>query len=86
MELELTDTDELTVSVSLKKIADRLGEEYILGDNPDPDFAYLAAIALETYGDNSYDIEDTLMEFIRNADLDQLDSQDCDDIEEMLRQ
>lgn len=73
--------------VSFERLSEELGDQYIINtEEPQPEFAYLAAIALETYDDPKYDIEDTLMEFIRNTSaLDNLDMDECDEIEIILR-
>ena len=83
--LTLTDEEgDVSIEVELRTIAERLGDEYILSDDDESDFAYLAAIALETK-DNHYTIQDTLMEFIRNTSaLDSVDADDCDEIEGLL--
>jgi hypothetical protein len=83
--LTLTDEEEdVSIEVELRTIAERLGDEYILSDDDESDFAYLSAIALETK-DSNYTIQDTLMEFIRNTSaLDNVDADDCDEIEGLL--
>jgi len=77
---------ELTVDASLDEISDALGNDYILSDTAEGrEFAYLAALALETQDNDSYDIERTLMEFIRNEDTLNIDASDCNEIEAILR-
>lgn len=49
-----------------------------------PEFLYLAAIALETYENDSYEIEDTLMEFMRNTAALDIDEADCRNIARIL--
>lgn len=71
MEIELNPRDsELDVSVSIGRISEEFGTQGILGDGvprEDADHFYLAAIALETMDDEQYDINDALMEYIRNS-------------------
>lgn len=80
--LELSEMKE----VSFERLSEELGDQYIINtEESHPEFAYLAAIALETYDDPRYEIEDTLMEFIRNTSaLDNLDMDDCDEISLIL--
>lgn len=87
--LLLTGSDgDVSVEVTLDAIAKELGEQYILNsDEEQPEFAYLAALALETYNEDRYSIEDTLMEFIRNTSaLNQVDADECDEIEALLEE
>lgn len=80
------DNEEMVVEVEFDEIADALGAEYIIGDGDNREFAYLAALALETHGDPSYSIEDTLIEFIRNESaLEEVDAQDAEEIEILLQ-
>ncbi|AGM11416.1 hypothetical protein M199_gp250 [Halogranum tailed virus 1] len=76
---------ELTVEVTLDEIADALGEQYIIEDAGNKEFAYLAALVLETHDDNSYDLERSIMEFLRNEESIDLTQEQCNEIEEMLR-
>lgn len=54
-----------------EELAEQIGSQGIMnsssGSRP---FYYLAAIALECEQDDDYTIEDTLIEFVENADLD----------------
>jgi len=87
-QLTLTDEeDEVSVEVEFERLARRLGDEYIVNtDESNPEYAYLSALALETYDNNRYSIEDTLMEFIRNSSaLDHVDAEACDEIEMLLK-
>lgn len=87
MELELTpDDEEVSVTVSLDRLYAELGNQGILGDEVDGrEFIYLAALALEAREKDNYDINDTLMEFIRNSGAVDTDLDDADDIEVILR-
>lgn len=77
---------ETTVDVSLEELGERLGEQYILeGERDERAFGFLAAIALETMNDSSYDIEDTIMEFIRNTDSIDVTLEEANEIENILR-
>lgn len=77
---------ETTVEVSFDELVELLGEKYILGDEEGSEFAYLAALALDTYEDDRYNIEDTIAEFIGNTDaLDQVTVQDTEEIKILLQ-
>ena len=82
----VTDEDGVSLEISLTALADMVGEQKIL--RPDKSirpFGYLAALALETAERNDYDIERTLMEFIRNSSSIEITPEDCDEIELILR-
>lgn len=86
-QLTLTDEEnEVSVEVEFEHLARRLGDEYILDSDEDPEFAYLAALALETQDNPSYSVEDTLMEFIRNSsELENVTVEACEEIEALLK-
>lgn len=75
---------ETTVDIDLDEVANRIGEEYILGDQVSEQ-GYLAALALETMEDDDYDIERTLIEFIENTSEPDLDRSEREEIVEILR-
>jgi hypothetical protein len=76
----------MSVEVSLRTLADKLGDEYILSPQ-DSSFEYLAAMALETSEQSSYEVDDVILEFIRNSqEFEHLNGQDIGTIEEVLRQ
>jgi len=90
MEIELTPRDsELSVSVSVERLHEELGNQGILGDDvprDEADFFYLAALSLGTRDDEQYDINRTLMEFIRNArGFEHVTPEAADRIEDLLR-
>lgn len=87
MDLELTPTDSnVSVTVSTDRISEELGEQGILSDDTaSPEFFYLAALALETHSNSRYDVEDAIMEFLRNSGAVDVDMSDCDEIENILR-
>lgn len=63
------DDDGITVEVSIEQLWEELGEQGILGDDVDePDFFYLAALALECYEDDDYTPSDVVLEFIEHSD------------------
>lgn len=86
MEIELCAADEeITLTVSTDRLAKEIGDQGILGGAPNSEFLYLAALALETHADDNYDIEDSLMEFLRNSyDVD-VNLDECNEIEAILR-
>lgn len=77
---------EVEAEASFEDLARALGDQYILNSDEDPEFAYLAALALETHDNDDYEVEDTLMEFIRNSSELGVTADDCDEIEALLRQ
>lgn len=81
-------TTELEIGVeadiTTKELAEFVGDQMILGDAGEPDFGYLAALALDCESNHDYDVTDTLMEFIREGPYD-LDSTEENKIESMLR-
>jgi hypothetical protein len=85
MEIELTPRDgELSVSVSIDRLYNELGEQGILGEDvEDSDFFYLAALALECYEDEDYDLEDVILEVLRVTERASLE--EADEIEAILR-
>lgn len=86
--INLTPEDsEVTVDVSIERLYDELGRQGILGDNVErAEFFYLAALALECREDESYDIQDTLIEFIRNSgELEHVSMEESGAIEQLLR-
>lgn len=87
MEIELTPTDsDVSVTVSTDRISEELGEQGILSDDTaNSEFFYLAALALETHPNSRYDIEDSIMEFLRNSGAVDVDMSECDEIENILR-
>lgn len=74
-----TDVDLETIHTELceQGIARSAGQEM--------DHFYLAALALGTKDDKDYNINDTLVEFIRNASTLDLTRDEADQIEELLR-
>lgn len=76
---------EIEIEVTLDYLADRLSEDYILGAGKNPEFAYLAALSLETLDSREYDIERVIMEFLRNSQDVDLTREECNEIEEILR-
>lgn len=90
MEIELIPTDsDVNVSVSTERISDELGRQGILGDDvsrEDSAYFYLASIALGTQDDEQYDLNRTLMEYIRNSrEFEHVSSDAADRIEDLLR-
>lgn len=61
---------EVAVTASQEELAEQIGSQGIMdsSDSSRP-FYYLAALALECE-DDDYTIEETLVEFVENADLD----------------
>ena len=76
----------VNADVSIDELADRISYQYIIQGDSDREFAYLAALALETKLNDEYDIERTLSEFIRNTSALDLSLEECEEIEEILRQ
>lgn len=77
---------EVEAEASFEDLARALGDQYILNSEKDPEFAYLAALALETHDNDDYEVEDTLMEFIRNSsELENVTVEACDEIEMLLK-
>lgn len=87
MDVELTPNDsDVSVTVSTERISKEVGDQGILGDNVgNREFFYLAALALETEPDDTYSIERTLIEFVRNTSSISLEDSEYDKIEEVLR-
>lgn len=85
-DLELTPNDEdVTIEVDLDHLSEQIGSQMVISeDELRPEFGYLAALALETRCDARYDVEDTLMEFIRNSSALDVDAQDCEEISLIL--
>lgn len=84
-ESTLTFGHDIRIVLTLDQIADELSEEYVLGGKDNAEFAYLGALAIETLDNDDYDIERTLMEFLRNSQDIDLTRDECDKIEAMLR-
>lgn len=80
--IEVEDGDD--VDISFEDLSRLIGDQHILGEETYGEYAYLACIALETATDDSYEIEDTLAEYVRNACIEELDDSDIVILTEVL--
>lgn len=78
--------DDLTVEVSLTSLHRAIGKQGILNeDEENPEYFYMAALALECSQDDDYPIDATVMEFIRNCEALDVSQEAADDIEKLIR-
>lgn len=82
---ELSLSREIDVTVNATELSRIIGEQLILDAEDHNDHGYLAGIALDGVAADGRELEETLLEFIRNSTELDVDSETADEIEGLLR-
>lgn len=74
-----------TLTLDTEDLREEIGNQLILdGDHEDVPYAYLAGIALEAMNDEDMDLDDVVIEYLRNTYAFDLREDELDEIEAML--